>query len=80
MAEAKTFKGGIHPPYNKELASGKAIKKAPVPAEVIIPLSQHIGAPNEALVGPGDRVERARRSAPATPSSPRRCIPRWRAR
>jgi Na+-translocating ferredoxin:NAD+ oxidoreductase subunit C len=57
MAEAKTFKGGIHPPYNKELASGKAIKKAPVPAEVVIPLSQHIGAPNEALVSAGDRVE-----------------------
>jgi electron transport complex protein RnfC len=52
----KTFKGGIHPPYNKELASGKSIKEAPVPAEVIIPLSQHIGAPNEALVGAGDRV------------------------
>ncbi|MDD3719033.1 MAG: electron transport complex subunit RsxC [Actinomycetota bacterium] len=57
MAEAKTFKGGIHPPYNKELASGKAIKRAPVPAEVIIPLQQHIGAPNEALVSAGDRVE-----------------------
>ncbi|MBN2028294.1 MAG: electron transport complex subunit RsxC [Actinobacteria bacterium] len=57
MAELKTFKGGIHPPYNKELASGKAIKNAPMPAEVIIPLSQHIGAPNEALVQAGDRVE-----------------------
>ena len=57
MAELKTFKGGIHPPYNKELASGKAIKRAPVPAEVIIPLSQHIGAPNEPLVKAGDRVE-----------------------
>lgn len=57
MAEAKTFKGGIHPPYNKELASGKAIKRAPVPKEVIIPLQQHIGAPNEPLVKAGDRVE-----------------------
>jgi|YNPBryantNP2012_1023418.scaffolds.fasta_scaffold01700_4 electron transport complex protein RnfC len=57
MAELKTFKGGIHPPYNKELASGKAIKRCPVPAEVIIPLTQHIGAPNEPLVKQGDRVE-----------------------
>jgi len=57
MAEAKTFKGGIHPSYNKELASGKAIKRAPVPSEVVIPLSQHIGTPNEALVTAGDRVE-----------------------
>lgn len=57
MAEAKTFKGGIHPPYNKELSSGKAIKRAPVPKEVIIPLQQHIGAPCEALVKAGDHVE-----------------------
>ena len=57
MAEAKTFKGGIHPPYNKELASGKAIRRAPVPREVVIPLQQHIGAPNEPLVKAGDHVE-----------------------
>jgi electron transport complex protein RnfC len=52
----KTFRGGIHPPYNKELASSKSIRTAPVPGEVLIPLSQHIGAPNEPLVKAGDRV------------------------
>ena len=52
----KSFKGGIHPPYNKQLASGKAIEQAPVPAEVTIPLNQHIGAPNSPLVSVGDRV------------------------
>ncbi|RJP27754.1 MAG: electron transport complex subunit RsxC [Actinobacteria bacterium] len=52
----KTFKGGIHPPYKKELASAKAIVEAPVPHEVLIPLSQHIGAPNDPLVSQGDRV------------------------
>jgi Na+-translocating ferredoxin:NAD+ oxidoreductase subunit C len=57
MAEVKTFKGGIHPPYNKELASGKTIKRASTPKEVTIPLQQHIGAPNEPLVKAGDRVE-----------------------
>jgi electron transport complex protein RnfC len=57
MAETKTFKGGIHPPYNKELASGKAIRRAPIPKEVIIPLQQHIGAPADPLVKAGDRVE-----------------------
>ena len=60
MAEStglKTFRGGIHPPYNKELASAKAITAAPVPREVFIPLSQHIGAPNQPLVKAGDRVE-----------------------
>ncbi|NPV60926.1 MAG: electron transport complex subunit RsxC [Actinobacteria bacterium] len=57
----KTFAGGIHPPYNKELASGKAIRACPIPPEVYIPLSQHIGAPNEALVAAGDRVELGQR-------------------
>jgi electron transport complex protein RnfC len=52
----KSFKGGIHPPYNKDLASGKAIQQAPVPAELTIPLNQHIGAPNSPLVSVGDRV------------------------
>ena len=52
----KTFRGGIHPPYNKELASGKAIAECPVPSEVTIPLQQHIGAPNEPKVQVGDRV------------------------
>lgn len=53
----KTFRGGIHPPYNKELSSGMAIEEAPCPPEVIIPLQQHIGAPNQPVVSPGDRVE-----------------------
>jgi Na+-translocating ferredoxin:NAD+ oxidoreductase subunit C len=52
----KTFRGGIHPPYNKELAAGKAITEAPVPAEVVIPLQQHIGAPNSPVVNVGDKV------------------------
>ena len=52
----KTFTGGIHPPYNKELAAGKAIAPIPVPAEVVIPLVQHIGAPNSPVVSAGDRV------------------------
>lgn len=61
MPETKTFRGGIHPAYNKELSSGKAIKPAPVPKEVVIPLSQHIGAPNEPLVKAGDRVEKGQK-------------------
>ena len=53
----KTFRGGIHPPYNKELAATKAIEDISLPAEVVIPLSQHIGAPNAPTVKVGDRVE-----------------------
>lgn len=57
MAELKTFQGGIHPPYHKEFASGKAIRPAPVPQEVLIPLQMHVGAPCEPLVSEGDKVE-----------------------
>ncbi|NNJ79197.1 MAG: electron transport complex subunit RsxC [Xanthomonadales bacterium] len=52
------FKNGVHPPENKELTSGIASRRLPFPDEIILPLSQHIGRPAEALVTPGDRVER----------------------
>ena len=50
------FKGGIHPDYNKELARDKAIVQMPVPAELVISMSQHLGAPAKCLVKPGDYV------------------------
>lgn len=53
----KTFpKGGVHPPENK-FSSGKAVKPLPVPPMVVIPLSQHIGAPAAAKVKAGDKVK-----------------------
>lgn len=52
----KTFhKGGVHPPENKLTASA-AIKILPVPEQVIIPISQHIGAPASPVVVKGDSV------------------------
>ena len=50
------FKGGIHPDYNKELARDKAIVQMPCPAELVISMSQHLGAPAKCLVKPGDYV------------------------
>ncbi|MDR1602466.1 MAG: electron transport complex subunit RsxC [Tannerella sp.] len=53
----KTFRiGGIHPPENKWSAS-QSIVPLPVPKQVIVPLSQHIGAPSEAVVQKGDKVK-----------------------
>ena len=40
-----SFKGGVHPDYNKELARDRAIERMPVPAELVISMSQHLGAP-----------------------------------
>ena len=50
-----SFPGGVHPPENK-LTSHISIKEFPIPDEVVIPLQQHIGAPNQPLVKKGDRV------------------------
>lgn len=50
------FHGGIHPSGNKDLAGSGAPTPAPIPAEVIIPLRQHIGAPCRPLVRMGDSV------------------------
>ena len=50
------FRGGVHPDYNKELARGKAIEKMPCPAELVISMSQHLGAPAKCVVKTGDYV------------------------
>ena len=50
------FKGGVHPDYNKELARGKPIETMPVPAELVVSMSQHLGAPAKCVVKAGDYV------------------------
>ncbi|MFU8795517.1 MAG: electron transport complex subunit RsxC [Dethiobacteria bacterium] len=55
--EVKQFFGGIHVPHYKSFTEHKAIKEASLPEEIIIPLLQHTGAPNEPLVKVGDKVK-----------------------
>ena len=50
------FKGGVHPDYNKELARDKAVETMPCPAELVISMSQHLGAPATCVVAVGDYV------------------------
>ncbi len=52
-----SFPGGVHPRYEKDLTAGKASRTLDPPAEAIIPLSQHIGAPAKACVEKGDAVK-----------------------
>lgn len=60
-----TFKiGGIHPAENK-IAAGKPIENIPLPEEVVLPVSQHIGAPAKPVVKKGDKVKRGDRVAEA---------------
>ncbi len=52
----RTFpRGGIHPSDNK-LSRGTVIERLPLPEVVYVPLSQHLGAPAEAVVKKGDVV------------------------
>ena len=46
----KTFPGGLHPDDNKKWTAAKPVEVCPLPDELIIPLSQHIGAPAEVCV------------------------------
>lgn len=51
-----TFKRGVHPAGQKTIAKDIPLREFPTPAEVSIPLSQHIGAPAALCVAVGDRV------------------------
>ena len=48
--------GGIHPAEHKELSNQLPIQPAPLPTRLILPLSQHLGAPAEPCVSVGERV------------------------
>ncbi len=52
-----TFKGGIHPLYKKALSSEASLVRLAPPKTVVIPLSQHIGAPCSASVEIGQEVK-----------------------
>ncbi len=48
--------GGIHPPENKTQSTQLPLGSLPLPAQLIIPLNQHIGAPAKAVIAQGERV------------------------
>ncbi|MEX0322184.1 MAG: electron transport complex subunit RsxC [Puniceicoccaceae bacterium] len=53
-----TFSHGIHPEENKHFTANKPIRRLPFPPELVIPLAQHLGAPSQSLVHPGQEVVR----------------------
>jgi H+/Na+-translocating ferredoxin:NAD+ oxidoreductase subunit C len=53
-----SFIGGIHPPDKKELSSEKPISVTKPPERVVIPLSQHLGAPCKTVVTIGQEVKK----------------------
>ncbi len=62
-----TFKkGGVHPPEMKELSNSKALVRLPVPSELIVSTSQHLGAPALAIKSKGEHVEKGELIAQAS--------------
>jgi len=53
---AKSFRGGVHPHDAKERTRDEQVIELPLPQQVALLLSQHIGAPCAAAVKKGDRV------------------------
>ena len=60
-----SFSHGIHPPENKHFTAGKPIRRLPFPPELVIPLSQHAGAPSQPVVHVGQEVLRGQLIAKA---------------
>ena len=53
-----TFSHGVHPAENKHFTASKPIRRLPFPPELVLPLSQHAGAPSQLLVHAGQEVVR----------------------
>ncbi len=59
------FHGGIHPPQNKQQSLRTPIADAGIPPELILPLSQPIGAPASPVVTVGEHVRKGQLIATA---------------
>ncbi|MCX5753735.1 MAG: electron transport complex subunit RsxC, partial [Candidatus Krumholzibacteria bacterium] len=55
---ARRFFGGVHPAYNKDLANRLAIEAMPLPARLIVPFAQNLGAAPKPVVKKGDAVKK----------------------
>ncbi|RKY66174.1 MAG: electron transport complex subunit RsxC [Candidatus Latescibacterota bacterium] len=56
----RSFRGGVHPPYNK-VTQDRPIERVRPPERVVVPLSQHTGAPCEPSVEKGQEVQRGQK-------------------
>ena len=59
MLHLSTFRrGGVHPDDRKELSKNSPIEVLPVPHTLVVPMSQHLGAPAQLVKARGDEVRR----------------------
>ena len=65
-----TFKQGLELPERKHATEGKPVELVPAPKQVVIPINQHFGAPNQSLVSAGDKVVRGQKIAAGAADGP----------
>ncbi|MBO8469155.1 MAG: RnfABCDGE type electron transport complex subunit C, partial [Spirochaetes bacterium] len=59
MNRLATFRrGGVHPDDKKALSKDKKLEKLPLPKEIVVSMSQHLGAPATLVKKKGDEVKR----------------------
>ncbi len=58
MKFATFGRGGVHPDDKKRLSKDRKLERLPFPDELIVSMSQHLGAPATPLKKKGDRVAR----------------------
>lgn len=56
----------MHPPERKEYANSKALVRPPIPSELVVSMSQHLGAPAKPIKEKGDHVEKGEKIALAS--------------
>lgn len=61
-----TFSHGIHPEEYKELTDHCKVERMPFVEDYILPLTQHLGAPNKPIVQKGNKVHRGQKIADAS--------------
>ena len=67
MQKVPTFsKGGVHPRDQKVFSRSQSIERLPMPTELLVSLSQHLGAPAKALKAKGDTVLRGEKIGSAS--------------
>ncbi|MFL0801858.1 MAG: electron transport complex subunit RsxC [Agarilytica sp.] len=65
MRKVWDIPGGVHPPENKSQSNQTPIASISLPREIVLPLSQHIGAEAIPTVQIGDHVKKGQRIADA---------------
>ena len=66
MRKLFDFPGGVHPAQNKQQSNPGKVLELPLPQRLLVPLSQHIGAPAKPVVKVGEQVQKGQLIAQAT--------------